>query len=668
MKKLLLLLLLLPTLLQAQITVPQADIERLFRGETVRFGNVIDVKATSIVGKIPYVPYWAYQNDKTSLVYAEFFDGNTVKNPNMGYSSMITPSDVVFAFPEQTNAYLTKIRLYDGQGSTIYPTEFYAVDKNHTKRLLGTFNGSKYNTWLEIPVNQSVSAIVMRLTSPGKGRGATGMPSELEFIGSYTPYTAPVAKMINYPFKGQTGVNSYVWYFNNARPADRVDPERAVKMKQFSWIRDYVDWQKIESRPGEYHFNWSLDGGWNYDAMYEYCNANGIEVVPCLKTVPKWFSDANYPLAQREHENVPARWSDNPAELLAIRENPDSYKQYADAVYQFVARYGYNKVDTALLKISKVQLWKTATMNVKKSGLGYIKYIEFNNEPDRSWKGAKAFQTGREYGAFLSACYDAAKRADPNIKIVVAGIANTRSEYFRGIVEWSKEHGKKQLYDVLNIHAYSNTAGGEQYAGSKRGIAPELNTKIRANLLELRQISNEFLGDAEYWITETGYDVGNTTQATIAIGDKNKRLVQADWILRSALLYSRLGVARTAFYQGFDDSGYRYDSTTTIQYMSSGIGNRPAGAYLKQTHDLMGEYTFKESISAYPAVDHYTHNGKSIYVGWVPNEIGDTKEYTFNLTGNLFRHTLQQTGNVMVKEPIGKTVTLTETPIFITVE
>ena len=58
-------------------------------------------------------------------------------------------------------------------------------------------------------------------------------------------------------------------------------------MKGFSAVRHYMNWEKLETKPGEYSFNPTFNGSWNYDILYERCQAEGIEVLACLKTIPK---------------------------------------------------------------------------------------------------------------------------------------------------------------------------------------------------------------------------------------------------------------------------------------------------------------------------------------------------------------------------------------------
>jgi hypothetical protein len=87
---------------------------------------------------------------------------------------------------------------------------------------------------------------------------------------------------------------------------------------------------------------------------------------------------------------------------------------------------------------------------VAKTGLGLIKYIECDNERDKWWKGPKAQQTPEEYAANMSAFYDGnkgklgknagIKTADPNIMVVMGGLANADPNFVIKMIEWCRKN------------------------------------------------------------------------------------------------------------------------------------------------------------------------------------------------------------------------------------
>jgi len=493
-------------------------------------------------------------------------------------------------------------------------------------------------------------------------------------------------KILPNALKNMFGINAYEWNFlqnpQNLNDASHIYAPKMDLIKSFSGVRHYLDWEKIETTPGNFTFNPANDGGWNYDAMYTACKQNNTEVLVCLKNCPPWLVKT-YPANLQNGENVPAPYG-------LDRLKPESYILQAKAAFQFAARYGYNKsVDAKLVTVNTKPRWTADPVNEVKIGLSLIKYIECDNERDKWWKGKQAQQSAEEYAANMSAFYDGdkgklgknvgVKTADPNMLVVMGGLANPNPAFVRGMINWCKAHrgyrkdGSVDLcFDVINYHFYPNDNKDNSNKQATRGKAPELT--------EAAQIADAFvaLGDGtahhpEVWVTECGYDLNrHSPQRAIEVGNKSPQITQADWILRSALLFNRHGIKRLFFYQLFDDN-----PTSPIQYGTSGLTDertlkrRPAADYLLQTTRLMGNYTYRETIGNDPLVDVYQLGKKKMYVLMIPDEKGRTGHYILNLgTSNAIIHTLkisaEATSDRIVKTINGKLdVTVTETPVFV---
>ncbi|RYE16278.1 MAG: T9SS type A sorting domain-containing protein [Sphingobacteriales bacterium] len=453
-------------------------------------------------------------------------------------------------------------------------------------------------------------------------------------------------------------------------------------MLNFTQLRHYMDWEKLESNPGSYTYSPTHSGGWNYDEMYRVCKAKGILVLADLKTLPNWMLES-YPEADRDHENVPVKYG-------ADFSKPQSYIEQAKVAFQYVARYGSNtKVKKSLLSVNGNPRWTGDPINTVKVGLGYIKYIECDNERDKWWKGRKGYQTAYEYAANLSAFYDGhkntmgagvgVKNADPTMQVVMGGLASANTEYLLGMIEWCKlNRGYKAdgtvnlCWDIINYHWYSHDAQMIPNSVPTRGVAPELGgtfEKAKAFV----NAANRYANGMPVWVTEVGYDANpNSPMRAIPIGNKTILQTQADWILRSSLLYARAGVERIFFYQAYDDN-----FANPIQYGSSGLLNqdrsrKPAADYIHQAEALFGKYNYKSTLSYDPIVDLYEYNGQQAYVMYVPDEIGRTKTYTLDLPGAdsakihkpvagaaSFRKNIVQVKNGKVA------IALTETPLFV---
>jgi hypothetical protein len=486
------------------------------------------------------------------------------------------------------------------------------------------------------------------------------------------------------PLKNMFGVNSYEWNFlqNPADPGNRnvIYEDNMALIKSFSAVRHYMNWNKPEYSEGNYTFNPTHDGSWNYDIIYTRCKQEGITVLADLKNCPNWMMQT-YPADQQDNENVPAFYGTD----LSL---PASYVQQARVGFQFAARYGYNtSVDPSLVMVDTRPRWTNDRINEVKIGLGLVKYFECDNERDKWWKGPATKQTPEQYAANMSAFYDGdmgklgpnagVKTADPSMTVVMGGLASCDPAFVNRMIAWCKTNrgykadGSVNLcFDVINYHYYSNNGDILTHKKSTTGIAPELS---QAGVIadSFTSIGRQY--NIPVWVTEAGYDINQGSyQKAVPIGSKSALLTQADWILRTALLYMRHGIQNLYYYQLFDAT-----ANSPTQYATSGLAEgikrRPAADYVLQTTKLMGNYTYSGTINADPLVDVYTNGAKTMYVLTVPDQIGRTATYNLDLgktaTGaNIYN---LKAGADAVTQSKGKLIagkvkiTVTETPVFV---
>ncbi|WP_240618440.1 hypothetical protein [Pedobacter yonginense] len=483
------------------------------------------------------------------------------------------------------------------------------------------------------------------------------------------------------PFKNYLHVNAFEWDVTQQDRPDLIDEKKLNLLKSFSGIRHYLDWMRIEHKQGQYTFNPNRNGGWNYDLIYQKLKEANIDVLVDLKDCPDWLMNT-YPEKQRANDNVPAPYG-------LDRNKPESYAIQAKAGFQFAARYGSNKnIDSSLVTVDQSLRWNGDKANVIKIGLGFIKYMECDNERDKWWKGKQAQLSPEEYAANMSAFYDGnkgkmgknvgVKTADPNIVVVMGGLATADPDFVIKMINWCKKNrGLKKdgtvdlCFDVINYHLYANN-GFLNNGRATVGVAPELSN-IGDVADQFMQMAEKNTPNVPVWITETGYDIGeHTPQRAIAIGKKTASITQADWNLRTALLYARKSLQKCMFYM-LDD----VDSTSHIQYSSSGFVNgnlsrRPSADYMLQTKNLLGNYFYQATLSADPIVDLYKLKQHEIYVLTIPDQKGRTATYNLDLGSSkqAIIHTLQPGKDVMMSRTVntikGKLkVQVSETPIFV---
>ena len=487
------------------------------------------------------------------------------------------------------------------------------------------------------------------------------------------------------PLKNMFGINGYEWNFleNPGSPNDRkhIYEDNMALIKTFSAVRHYLNWDRIESTKGDYTFNPAFNGNWNYDIIYERCKQDGILVLADLKNLPEWMLAA-YPASSRDNENPPVPYGQS-------LSDPASYADQARAAFQFAARYGYNKnVNNLLVKVATQKRYPGDIPNEPKIGMGLIKYMECGNERDRWWGADETHQNPDEYAANMSAFYDGnmgklgpnagVKTADPNMQVVMGGLASADINYVQRMIDWCKKYrGYKKdgsvnlCFDIINYHLYSNDGDVRVHKQAHTGIAPELsNDGSIANAFV--KLANSLPQYPEVWLTETGYDINpESYQKAEAIGKKTILENQADWILRTSLFYIRYGIKRVFFYQLFDDH-----AGGTTQYATSGLNEgikrRPAADYILQTSKLMGDYDYIKTISKDPLVDLYKLGKNTMYVLMIPDETGRTGSYTLDLgrakKANIYH--LKIGADVMDKSQVntinGKLkIEVAETPVFV---
>ncbi len=636
--------------------------------------------------KIPIDGNRWYQLTNVEKGLQQLFDGDLFTAVDGQFDKIIPLHESYYPLLKGESMTIDSVRFYDWEGNSAQPFVLYIIDSNWNRKPIGSFDGSKYNQWVgPYPTRPEV----IKLDTTAKNimflmiLSENHYPSEIELYGNYTApaATTPILKR-KIPLSNLLGVNGYEWNFSDPLiDPFMIDPKRLNTVKQFGGFRHYMDWEKLENTPGGYSFSPTRSGSWNYDAIYETCLKEGIPVLACLKTLPNWILET-YPDSLKDSENNPIIYGKD-------LNDPASYLEQAKVAFQFAARYGKNKsVNSNLLSVNTLPRWTGDPINEVKQGLGYIEFIECDNERDKWWKGRKAYQTGREYAANLSAFFDGhkntlgpgvgVKNADPNMKVVMAGVALATTDYFRGMIDWCKEFrgfnadGSVNIcWDIINYHLYTNSTT------LNRAIAPELksnNTNADSVAKAFIQAAAIYLNNMPVWVTETGFDIhqGSSNKA-IAIGNKSILQTQADWILRTALLYSRNGIMKQFFYQLEDDNPDTDQLYATSGLFGDQLNPRPAADFVKQTKDLFGAYSYHKTLNTDPIVDQYLLNDTSeMYVVYIPDEKGRTGLYTLDLgnADSAYIYTpaagLQQMQLSKLKTNNGKVIiNATETPVFV---
>lgn len=577
--------------------------------------------------------------------------------------------------------------MYDAEGDySNNPATIYAVNKKGIKILLATFKGDSYKKWVgpngfsKINNDQfSVPTIVKNIAYIVIECIQNNLPTEIEFYGTQIlqntttenkVYTAQYYTLNNY-----LGTNGFEWDFVQPKiNSKKIDTVKYKAIKNFTAFRHYLDWERLEDKKGKYTFSPCHFGGWDYDMIYQQCKSDSIQVLACIKNIPTWMLKS-YPFEEQQSDNAPHFFN---ADAYAST----AYKDIAQLAFQFTARYGTNKnIASQLIKVDTLPRWKADVTNSIKKGLSLVTYVECGNEMDKWWRGKNGYMDCYQYAALLSAFYDGhkntmgkgvgIKNADTNMQVVMGGLANMDIQYLKGMVEWCKiNRGYNQdgsiniCWDIINYHFYANN--------TITGIAPE-NSSMYTVALNVINYLNTYVKPMPVWITETGYDLhAGSTQKAITINKKNAAAVQADWLLRTALVAARAGIAKLFYYELKDFNGNLPVKYASMGLVDSVFKNRPALNYLTQVNKAFGYYYFKQTINNLPNIDEYTDGKSTMYVAWMPTQNDSKAQFNFYLkncsTVQLFCPTLFTSDfNIVEQKGVNNNfiLNITETPVFI---
>jgi hypothetical protein len=241
------------------------------------------------------------------------------------------------------------------------------------------------------------------------------------------------------------------------------EPDPAVVLRSldmihaagFGAIRQIFGWYEIEPEPGVYVHPDGQSAWAKYDRIVELAHARGLDIIARLEKPPAW-ARAGQP---------------NPA----VDGPPDRVEDYANFVEQVVRRYQ-----------------------------GRVRYVQLWNEPnlEGEW-GGKPIDPA-EYVALLRAGYEAAKRADPQVVVLLAGLAPTDQTGPANLsdllfLQAVYDEGGAPYFDIVAVMVY-----GYGYSPYDRRVSFERNNFSRP--IQTREIM-ERNGDAEkpVWAVEYGW-------------------------------------------------------------------------------------------------------------------------------------------------------------------
>lgn len=248
--------------------------------------------------------------------------------------------------------------------------------------------------------------------------------------------------------------------WNNYKYSNKRDLEKSIALMKnagVGWVRLDFLWEDIEPQEGKFDFA-------KYDLIVKLLRDKGIHILGILHYSTSWASSCG-------EWNCP----------------PKDNKIFVNYSSKVIGRYK-----------------------------NQVKYWELWNEPDSAtyWKEQDGLKS---YCILLKDVYIAAKKIDPECKILNGGIANGL-----GSINHLYDQGAKDYFDILNLHFFESPLHGKN---ALKAVAsyPELAYKIMVRNGD---------GNKKIWITEIGcpgLSKGLSTENWWM--DKNPtETQQADWL------------------------------------------------------------------------------------------------------------------------------------------
>ncbi|MFQ5343079.1 MAG: beta-galactosidase, partial [Anaerolineae bacterium] len=241
----------------------------------------------------------------------------------------------------------------------------------------------------------------------------------------------------------------------HTRLTDEVEPRKIkrtlemVRQMGAPWIVEYFPWGYIEPAKGQY--NWE-----HADLVVDHANRQGLSVIARIDYVPAW-----------------ARPDDTTFRYLP----QENFDDYGDFVYAFVDHFRG--------RIHAVIIW---------------------NEPNLSFEWGFRPVDPAAYVDLLRGAYRRAKEADPNVRVLAAGLAPTLARpddplamSDLSFLQATYDAGAAPYFDALAAHAY-----GWKFPPDDPPAPDKINFR-RVELLRQLMIDNDD-ADKPIYITEAGWN------------------------------------------------------------------------------------------------------------------------------------------------------------------
>jgi hypothetical protein len=250
--------------------------------------------------------------------------------------------------------------------------------------------------------------------------------------------------------------------------------------------------------------------------------------------------------------------------------------------------------------------------------------VEIGNEPGK-W-------SDEDYTRVFKSMAQGIRAGDPKLKIATCNLAAGKSGDYEKSVECVA--GFPELFDALNVHSYPQLEGWPTW---RRSFPEDPNLSHYLQDVEaLCRWRDDRAPGKPVWVTEFGYD--SSTKPAEKAGDAAKWIgvndtEQAQWLVRSLLVFSAMPVERAYIYFFNDDDKPSLHASAGI---TRHFQPKPSYHALAHLQHVLGEYRFQSVVTNEPGqlrVQEYRNDPKQIlWAVWSPT--GEGRKVTITL-GNV---------------------------------
>jgi hypothetical protein len=388
------------------------------------------------------------------------------------------------------------------------------------------------------------------------------------------------------------GINTFL----QAEP----DPDKVAQMLDmiaaagFSFIRQPFFWYEIEPEPGVFwDTKWNVSTWEKYDRIVELARQRDIEIIARLDKPPRWAR-----AGQPNLDQCP----DGP---------PTHYEDYARFVEAVVTRYR-----------------------------GKIRYIQIWNEPNlRNEWGCQPIDPAA-FTRLLALAYQAAKRADPTVLVLMPGLAPTDQTGPENLsdllfLEGMYQAGAAPYFDIASAMVY-----GYGYSPSDRRVEFARNNFSR--VIQTREIMVRYGDHAKaLWVAEYNWvafppdwqGLPSVWGRPVTLEQQARYLYEG--YLRAQREWPWIGVLCVWYFRWWlppDDPANAADPTRGFAIVEWDLTPRPAFQLLARARPVLDRAwtgAYAADSRYWQASEGWERRATPAGQAWVPQNTAGTLEFLF---------------------------------------